>query len=77
MTTDVPLCFKPDPKTMMVKAADIKAAMTKNTVAVVGSAPQFPNGVIDPIDTRHVLGLALSAAMNAPVQHGRHGIFRM
>ena len=36
----------------------------------------WDDGVIDPIDTRHVLGLALSAAMNAPVKEGKHGIFR-
>lgn len=41
------------------------------------TARLWDDGVIDPIDTRHVLGLALSAAMNAPIQHGRHGIFRM
>jgi 3-methylcrotonyl-CoA carboxylase beta subunit len=41
------------------------------------TARLWDDGVIDPIDTRHVLGLALSAAMNAPVEHGRHGIFRM
>jgi len=41
------------------------------------TARLWDDGVIDPIDTRHVLGLALSAAMNAPVKHGRHGIFRM
>ena len=41
------------------------------------TARLWDDGVIDPIDTRHVLGLALSAAMNAPVERGRHGIFRM
>jgi len=41
------------------------------------SARLWDDGVIDPIDTRHMLGLALSAAMNAPIEHGRHGIFRM
>jgi 3-methylcrotonyl-CoA carboxylase beta subunit len=41
------------------------------------TARLWDDGVIDPIDTRHVLGLALSAAMNAPVKPGRHGIFRM
>jgi len=41
------------------------------------TARLWDDGVIDPIDTRHVLGLALSAAMNAPVQQGKHGIFRM
>ncbi|CAN5725043.1 aspartate aminotransferase family protein [soil metagenome] len=28
----------------------MKAAITKNTVILVGSAPQFPQGVVDPID---------------------------
>jgi len=41
------------------------------------TARLWDDGVIDPIDTRHVLGLALSAAMNAPVVEGKHGIFRM
>ena len=41
------------------------------------TARLWDDGIIDPIDTRHVLGLALSAAMNAPITNGRHGIFRM
>ena len=41
------------------------------------TARLWDDGVIDPIDTRHVLGLALSAATNAPVKPGKHGIFRM
>ncbi len=41
------------------------------------TARLWDDGVIDPIDTRHVLGLALSAAMNAPIKRGKHGIFRM
>jgi len=41
------------------------------------TARLWDDGIIDPIDTRHVLGLALSAAMNKPVREGRHGIFRM
>lgn len=41
------------------------------------TARLWDDGVIDPIDTRHVLGLALSAAMNAPVKDSKHGIFRM
>ena len=40
------------------------------------TARLWDDGVIDPIDTRHVLGVALSAAMNAPIVRGKHGIFR-
>ncbi len=37
----------------------------------------WDDGIIDPKDTRRVLGLALSAGLNAPVEQGRFGIFRM
>ena len=32
---------------------------------------------IDPADTRMVLGLALSASLNAPIEQTRFGVFRM
>ena len=37
----------------------------------------WDDGVIDPVDTRTVLGLSLSAALNAPRQQTRFGVFRM
>jgi 3-methylcrotonyl-CoA carboxylase beta subunit len=33
--------------------------------------------VIDPADTRRLLGLAISASLNAPIADTRFGIFRM
>ncbi|MGH3778184.1 MAG: carboxyl transferase domain-containing protein [Pseudonocardiaceae bacterium] len=41
------------------------------------TARLWDDGVIDPADTRMVLGLALSAAANAPLEPGRFGVFRM
>jgi 3-methylcrotonyl-CoA carboxylase beta subunit len=41
------------------------------------TARLWDDGVIDPADTRLVLGLGLSAAANAPVDPTRFGIFRM
>jgi 3-methylcrotonyl-CoA carboxylase beta subunit len=41
------------------------------------SARLWDDGVIDPADTRRVLGLALSASLNAPAEPGRFGVFRM
>ncbi|XP_075740659.1 sphingosine-1-phosphate lyase isoform X10 [Rhipicephalus microplus] len=38
-----------DPKTMKVDIHKMKAAITRNTVMLVGSSPQFPHGSIDPI----------------------------
>ncbi|HVL98139.1 MAG TPA: carboxyl transferase domain-containing protein [Egibacteraceae bacterium] len=41
------------------------------------TARLWDDGVIDPADTRMVLGLALSACANAPVAPPRYGVFRM
>ena len=41
------------------------------------SARLWDDGVIDPADTRMVLGLSLSAALNKPIEDTRFGIFRM
>lgn len=41
------------------------------------SARLWDDGVIDPAQTRDVLGLALSASLNAPVEATRFGVFRM
>ncbi|XP_025748654.2 methylcrotonoyl-CoA carboxylase beta chain, mitochondrial isoform X3 [Callorhinus ursinus] len=41
------------------------------------SARLWDDGIIDPVDTRLVLGLSLSAALNAPIQKTDFGIFRM
>ena len=41
------------------------------------TARLWDDGVIDPADTRRVLGLALSAAANAPLEPVSYGVFRM
>ena len=41
------------------------------------SARLWDDGVIDPADTRMVLGLGLSAALNAPIEQTQFGVFRM
>ena len=41
------------------------------------SARLWDDGVIDPADTRMVLGLGLSAALNAPIEKTTFGVFRM
>jgi 3-methylcrotonyl-CoA carboxylase beta subunit len=41
------------------------------------SARLWDDGVIDPLDTRRVLSLALAMVRNAPVADTRYGIFRM
>ena len=42
------------------------------------SARLWDDGIIDPADTRRVLGLGLSASLNAPIEERtRFGVFRM
>ncbi len=41
------------------------------------SARLWDDGIIDPAETRTVLGLSISAALNAPIEKTRFGVFRM
>ncbi|MGI9509142.1 MAG: carboxyl transferase domain-containing protein [Geminicoccaceae bacterium] len=41
------------------------------------SARLWDDGIVDPRKTRDVLGLSLSAALNAPIPETRFGVFRM
>ncbi len=45
--------------------------------AYYSSARLWDDGVIDPLDTRRVLGLGLSAAAHVPPQPTHFGVFRM
>jgi acetyl-CoA carboxylase carboxyltransferase component len=54
-------------------------AAVKEGNAYYSTARMWDDGVIDPAKTRDVLGLAISAALNAPIRDDvyGHGIFRM
>jgi 3-methylcrotonyl-CoA carboxylase beta subunit len=41
------------------------------------TARLWDDGIIDPLDTRRVLALGISAALNAPVRETTFGVFRM
>ena len=45
--------------------------------AYYSSARLWDDGVIDPLDTRRVLGIGLRAAACAPAKETRFGVFRM
>ena len=42
-----------------------------------GTARIWDDGIITPAETRRVLGLAFSAALNAPIEETKFGVFRM
>jgi acetyl-CoA carboxylase carboxyltransferase component len=41
------------------------------------TARLWDDGIIDPVDTRTVLGLSISASLNAPIPPTNFGVFRM
>jgi len=41
------------------------------------TARLWDDGIIDPLDTRLVLGLGIAAALNAPIPETQYGVFRM
>jgi acetyl-CoA carboxylase carboxyltransferase component len=41
------------------------------------TARLWDDGILDPVETRQALGLALSACFNAPIQESNYGVFRM
>jgi 3-methylcrotonyl-CoA carboxylase beta subunit len=57
--------------------APIRAQYETQGHPYYATARLWDDGVIDPADTRMVLGLGLSAALNAPIQDTTFGVFRM
>jgi 3-methylcrotonyl-CoA carboxylase beta subunit len=57
--------------------APIRAQYETQGHPYYATARVWDDGIIDPADTRRVLGLALSAALNAPIPRTQFGVFRM
>ena len=57
--------------------APIRAQYEQQGHPYYASARLWDDGVIDPADTRRVLGLSISVALNAPIEATKFGIFRM
>ena len=57
--------------------APILAKYEEEGSAYYSTARLWDDGIIDPADTRTILALALSAALNAPIEGMRPGVFRM
>ena len=57
--------------------APIRAQYEEQGNPYYSTARLWDDGVIDPADTRTVLGLALSVTANAPVESVSYGVFRM
>ncbi len=53
------------------------AKYAEEGAAWYGSARIWDDGILDPVDTRHALGVGLAAARNAPIAESNFGVFRM
>jgi 3-methylcrotonyl-CoA carboxylase beta subunit len=45
--------------------------------AYYATSELWDDGILDPVDTRNALAIALSAALNAPIEAPHYGVFRM
>ena len=60
-----------------VSSEKVRLPAAASKAAYYASARLWDDGVIDPADTRKILGLAISASLNAPIEETRYGVFRM
>jgi acetyl-CoA carboxylase carboxyltransferase component len=56
---------------------EIRATYEEEGNPYYSTARLWDDGIIDPLDTRHVLALGISAALNAPIPDTKFGVFRM
>ncbi len=57
--------------------APIRAKYEEEGSPYYATARLWDDGILDPVDTRDVLGLALATSMNAPIPPTRVGVYRM
>jgi 3-methylcrotonyl-CoA carboxylase beta subunit len=58
-------------------AAPIRAKYETEGSPYYATARLWDDGILDPLETRDALGLALAAAVGAPIEPTRFGVFRM
>jgi acetyl-CoA carboxylase carboxyltransferase component len=56
---------------------EIRAKYEREGSPYYSTARLWDDGIIDPLDTRRVLALGISAALNAPIPDTTFGVFRM
>ena len=53
-----------------------KAAYQEQLSAYYSTSELWDDGILDPVDTRNALGVAISASLNAPLGEPGYGVFR-
>jgi 3-methylcrotonyl-CoA carboxylase beta subunit len=49
----------------------------RQSSAYYATSEIWDDGILDPVDTRNAIAIALSAALNAPIESPHYGVFRM
>jgi 3-methylcrotonyl-CoA carboxylase beta subunit len=57
--------------------APILESYRRELSAYYSTSHLWDDGILDPVDTRNALGIALSAALNAPIGTPRYGVLRL
>lgn len=57
--------------------AGVVDAYEREGSAYYSTARLWDDGIIDPADTRKILGLCISASLNRGPQNTKYGVFRM
>ena len=65
-----------DPATLARVRAETLAAYQEQTSAYYSTSELWDDGIIDPVDTRNALGIAISVSLNAPLGDKGYGVFR-
>jgi 3-methylcrotonyl-CoA carboxylase beta subunit len=55
---------------------ETRAAYQEQLSAYYSTSQMWDDGIIDPVDTRNALGIAISASLNAPLGDAGYGVFR-
>ena len=55
---------------------ETRQAYQEQLSAYYSTSELWDDGIIDPVDTRNALGIAISASLNAPLDDGGFGVFR-
>ncbi len=66
-----------DPETEAALFEEVRARYEDETSPYFSTARLWDDGVIDPRDTRTVLGLALETTLNAPIAESQFGVLRI
>lgn len=56
--------------------AETRAAYQEQLSAYYSTSEMWDDGLLDPVDTRNALGVAISASLNAPLGEPGYGVFR-